>query len=199
MDVKVCFVTVTAMSVFETIRPSQVIWNPNQGIQYLDYCQVVLHTRDLAAIQERLWINGDAALKDILAIVRKAELSSRTAKALKTEFKDSKDKGIRKIKNKNANKSRKENEKVHDRVKKDSHKCYSCDSSSHLAYSKFCPAIKQKCLACGVIGHFARVCKKENGFKVKCVDERSSSEEENNTKNIMHCDIDKNNLQIRSH
>ncbi|KAJ1159655.1 hypothetical protein NDU88_000160 [Pleurodeles waltl] len=69
--------------------------------------QVVMHTRD-PAIQERLWINGDAELDDILAIVRKAELSSRSAKAVKTETKEFGESTVNKIKYKEMGRPKEE-------------------------------------------------------------------------------------------
>ncbi|KAJ1148698.1 hypothetical protein NDU88_001526 [Pleurodeles waltl] len=69
--------------------------------------QVVMHTRD-PAIQERLWINGDAELDDILAIVRKAELSSLSAKAVKTETKEFGEDTVNKIKYKELGRLKKE-------------------------------------------------------------------------------------------
>lgn len=46
--------------------------------------QVVMLVRD-SSIQERLWVNGDSKLDDILAIVRKAEMSCRSTKEVKVE------------------------------------------------------------------------------------------------------------------
>ncbi|KAJ1144517.1 hypothetical protein NDU88_010815 [Pleurodeles waltl] len=143
--------------------------------------QVVMHTRD-PAIQERLWINGDAELDDILAIVRKAELSSRSAKAVKTENKEFMEDTVNKIKYRDVSKLKKESGKSQETSNFDGQRCYRCNSSSHLASYKYCPALKQKCVACGVIGHFARVCKKKkknNTVKyVDGVDDNSSVDED---------------------
>ncbi|KAJ1136509.1 hypothetical protein NDU88_002924 [Pleurodeles waltl] len=149
--------------------------------------QVVMHTRD-PAIQERLWRNGDAELDDILAIVRKAELSSRSAKAVKTESKEIGEDTVNKIKYKETGRPKKESGKKQQASKYDGQRCYRCDSNSHLASYNYCPALKQKCAACGVIGNFARVCKKKkNNNNVKYVDGVSdnSSKEESKVNRIM--------------
>ncbi|KAJ1108933.1 hypothetical protein NDU88_006303 [Pleurodeles waltl] len=144
--------------------------------------QVVMHTRD-PAIQERLWINGDAELDDILAIVRKAELSSRSAKAVKTETKEFGEDTVNKIKYKELGRLKKEGGKNQQASKCDGQRCYRCDSSSHLAFYKYCPALKQKCADCGVIGYFARVCKKnKRNNTVKYVDGVSDNSSEDEDK-----------------
>ncbi|KAJ1187386.1 hypothetical protein NDU88_004162 [Pleurodeles waltl] len=47
-------------------------------------------------------------------------------------------------------------------------RCYRCDSKEHLAYAKTCPALKLKCGKCGIVGHFAKVCRNKKKM-VKCI------------------------------
>ncbi|KAJ1209816.1 hypothetical protein NDU88_005188 [Pleurodeles waltl] len=122
--------------------------------------QLVMHARN-QSIQERLWINGDAPLEDVLAIIRKAEISGRCATELKSS--DKEDCSVLKINNRKSTSNYKERasektptfnykEKVDLRDKK----CYRCGSKEHLAFSKSCPAAKQRCNNCGVVGHFGK-------------------------------------------
>ncbi|KAJ1174408.1 hypothetical protein NDU88_006230 [Pleurodeles waltl] len=122
--------------------------------------QVVMHCNN-QSIQERLWINGNSPLDDILAIVRKAEISERCISELKST-EESED-GIYKVTNRKARKEQKtlqsgENER----------RCYRCESKDHLAYSKSCPALKLRCSKCRVVGHFEKVFKNKKKV-VKCV------------------------------
>lgn len=39
-------------------------------------------------IQDRLWVNGDAPLEDVLAIMRKVEMSGRCATVVKESDRD---------------------------------------------------------------------------------------------------------------
>lgn len=50
--------------------------------------QLVVHNNN-SSIQDRLWVNGDAPLEDVMAIMRKAEMSGRCATVVKESDKES--------------------------------------------------------------------------------------------------------------
>ncbi|XP_069055957.1 arylsulfatase G isoform X1 [Pleurodeles waltl] len=57
-------------------------------------------------------------------------------------------------------------------------KCYRCGSTDHLAFFKKCPARNQKCSHCGVVGHYAKVCRRKSvnsKVNVKYIREDSDS------------------------
>ncbi|KAJ1218673.1 hypothetical protein NDU88_006250 [Pleurodeles waltl] len=138
--------------------------------------QVVMHCNN-QSIQERLWINGDSPLDEILAIVRKAEISERCFSELKSVEKN--EDGIYKVTNRKIGKGLQSGE--------NERRCYRCDSKGHLAYSKSCPALKLRCSKCGVVGHFAKVCKNKKKT-VKCIYEGE---------NVVKCDMEEKTIEPR--
>ncbi|KAJ1197565.1 hypothetical protein NDU88_001422, partial [Pleurodeles waltl] len=61
-----------------------------------------MHARN-QSIQERLWINGDTPLEDVLAIIRKAEILGRCATELKPP--DKEEGGVYKVNNRKSEKT----------------------------------------------------------------------------------------------
>ncbi|KAJ1138830.1 hypothetical protein NDU88_005211 [Pleurodeles waltl] len=101
-----------------------------------------------------------------------AELTGRCAKEFLNESK-SDENIVARVKGKKASKEHKKKWLGKPEVEQnnyrldDKRKCYRCVSYDHLANDKLCPAKKQKCLKCGVIGHFQRVCQKKMGSRSK--------------------------------
>ncbi|KAJ1211510.1 hypothetical protein NDU88_006868 [Pleurodeles waltl] len=126
--------------------------------------QVVVHSNN-QSIQERLWINGDSPLEEIVAIVRKAEISERCVSELRATEK-SVDSVYKVINHSTLKEQRSSQGNGSER------RCYRCDSKEHLAYAKTCPAVKQKCSKCDIVGHFAKVCRNKKKL-VKCIVESS--------------------------
>lgn len=151
--------------------------------------QLVMHNNN-SPIQERLWVNGEAPLEDVLFIMRKAEMSGRCATVIKESGKDSD--GVFKVSNPNRNPYQQTRGRGHflpsrgmmkDR-KPEERRCYRCNSKEHLAYSRYCPAIRKKCSICGLMGHFSKMCRR--GGKVKYVWEGDETTEENIDNEFSH-------------
>lgn len=140
--------------------------------------QLVVHNNN-TTIQDRLWVNGDAPLEDVLAIIRKAELSGRCSTVLKESEKDPG--GVYRVQNTfksqgQFNFGRRPTQAVAQSSSQftkftkregsgDERKCYRCDSREHLAFSKNCPALRKKCGICGIMGHFSKVCRRRQSVK----------------------------------
>lgn len=144
-----------------------------------------------STIQERLWVNGDADLETILAIVRKSKLC-RSVKQVKGDTNAVADKpetNIAKIDRKRINKNDEFGWKKHPSGSKsktpsdnkDNLRCYRCNSRSHLVNYKYCPAIKQKCSNCGIMGHFTKCCNKKKNNRVNCIEQNSSEDDESDS------------------
>lgn len=132
--------------------------------------QIVMHCCD-PVIQDRLWINGDSPLDDILAIVRKADISGRCANVLKQDPGTSE--VVSKINTPSEKKRVPSYSKDNSSSKPTYHKtkppssykprCYRCGSLEHFADFKYCPALKSKSANCGIKGRFTKVCKRKRG------------------------------------
>ncbi|KAJ1110615.1 hypothetical protein NDU88_007965 [Pleurodeles waltl] len=159
------------------------------------------------SIQERLWIEGESSLKDIIALVKKAELSERCAKITLAQDKKSEE-VVAKVNDRKRNKEsmdKRDNdfkkEKYHtfatsqksnmpDRSKNE---CFHCRSAYHSAKFDGCPAKNAKGLECGTLGHFARVFIKKQMKKVNSKVARIKDVEEECSD-----DIDKDvNIKLR--
>lgn len=167
--------------------------------------QVIMLTSN-KRVQERLWAMGDGTLSKVLAVVRKAEISVRCAKAALEESKGKEEVCVvqeKKMSKGSNRKAEREREFKQDRdrgkeyrdqrriyptrgeFKKESREvlaCSRCGSYEHLANSRVCRARDQRCTNCGLIGHYAWACKRKDvRSKVKYVaekQEKSDTEEE---------------------
>ncbi|KAJ1089758.1 hypothetical protein NDU88_002903 [Pleurodeles waltl] len=127
--------------------------------------QIIMHTAN-PHIQEKLWSRGEAPLREVIDMVKSAELTGRCAKAvLRSEEKSFsklednatiamvKKNNESSIKRVYSSRGEKENS-----ILKDKRICFRCGSKFRLANDRKCPARNQKCSNCGVLGHFAKVC-----------------------------------------
>lgn len=115
-------------------------------------------------IRERILMEEDPTLDQVMKIAKRMEMSTREAKSLATDGSFRGD--VQQIRVKNSAVQKK-------RVRK----CFKCGSESHLANDLNCPARNSKCNFCSGIGHWERVCKnKDSGKRVYHVVELSSDE-----------------------
>lgn len=127
--------------------------------------QIIMHTVN-TSIQEKLWVNGDSPLNEIIAMVKKAELSKRCAEAAKLDKYNKAT--ICKVGETNTQVQRGSmtrgrgqqggNPRYMPRTNyaqkqgsRDNTECYRCGSNRHAAYDRRCPAFRAKCLYCGIM------------------------------------------------
>ncbi|KAJ1179121.1 hypothetical protein NDU88_004357 [Pleurodeles waltl] len=133
--------------------------------------QSIMHVSN-PNIQDELWVNGEAPLKDVIALVKKAELTGWWAKAVEGELQEFKQLNIiKRGKIKNSSVNTKSKDMIRQSNRSECRKCYRCGSVEHLANNKKCPAKNQKCSSCNRIGHFSRVCRNNMSVKVKYIQE----------------------------
>ncbi|KAJ1197721.1 hypothetical protein NDU88_001575 [Pleurodeles waltl] len=111
--------------------------------------QIIMHTAN-HHIQEKLWSRGEASLREVIDLVKSAELTGRCAKAvLRSEdksFSKLDDNTTIAIVKKSNESSRREKEIVNLKNKRS---CFRCGSKFHLANDRKCPARNLKCSNCG--------------------------------------------------
>ncbi|XP_078503492.1 fibrocystin [Lissotriton helveticus] len=122
---------------------------------------------------DKLWSCGDITLKEAIAMVKKAELARRCADAAKREMaakpmvnrmEDEEPKGGSRntdLTNKGPNKWQGKPGTPGRQMKGSKSSCYRCGSWAHEANDKTCPAFRAKCMFCGVMGHYEKVCRKK--------------------------------------